>query len=142
MFVFLQVLLFCFIIYDRKHRLCFESLYRFLFGIQYKCVLAQISTDPLSWLRDLPHWSLSALLNISNDTVTISAVSLTLSHTSLSTRLHLQCIFPGLCHTSLALNTLSDLKSPTVLSVESPSKGDRSPFLVGFSLHIISIDFL
>lgn len=72
----------------------------------------------------------SALLNISSNTVTISAVSLTRSHTSLSTPLHLRRIFTGLCYTSLALNTVSDRKNLPVLSHVCSSEGDRSSLLL------------
>lgn len=82
-FVFLQVLPFCSIIYDGKHWNCFDSLFWFLLA-----ELAQISSDPLSWLGEPPHRSLHRWI-FQRNTVTISAVSLTLSHTSLSTPLHL-----------------------------------------------------
>lgn len=70
-FVFLQVLPFCSIIYDGKHGICFDSLFWFLLG-----ELAQISSDPLSWLGEPPHWSLHRWI-FQRNTVTISAVSLT-----------------------------------------------------------------
>lgn len=119
-FVFLQVLLFFSINYDCTHRLRLESLLWFLFRASIKMRVSPNSTDPLSCLRDLPHWPLHYW--IFQITLWRSQLSLLRYHTHLCP-LH---FIPGAYSQVWATHTLGDLKNLPVSPVVCSSKRDCS----------------